>query len=671
MSRRSGSVLRRTAVAAVALVGVFAPSASAAEGDPFIDQCFVPTAVGACTVVAPSFYGVDVELTSDGKQAYLFGRNPSLVQIYDRDPVTNQLTPRTGAGSCFNTAGTSGCTAAPGFAANDVYDITLSADGTSVYAATGTALAHLRRDPATGDLTPSTCYGSAAGCTPIAPVGPVYSAIVSPDGTSVYTRGNGTFGVFQRDPATGALVPEPDGEDCFSETAVAGCTDTYGLAGNAFEMAFSPDGKFLYYPIQSPGGIGFFQRSANGTLSQISGPQGGCITSNGASSAPGECATVPDGSGPALGNGWAATVSPSGKWAFLQGSSGTMVFARGQDDGKLTKVACITPTAITDCLQRKASSGMGVNVSPDGTRAMAGGSDVNGVGVYAFDDATGALTQLPEPLGCFSGSGTPGCSSFPGGISYGKSAWAPNSLNVYAVARSLVNFSIDRKPVCSDLTADTPFETSVQVTLSCTDPNHDPITLAASRQPFAGSLGAPEADGKIRYDPFGGFSGADTFQYTATARGNTSAPGTVTVTVGAEPSPTPGPAGPAGAPGPTGATGATGAPGPAGPAGPAGPKGSPGRIQLVTCKLVKVRKGKKTVTRKRCTTKLVSGPVKFITARTARASLSRNGRTYAEGHASRADGVVLRARRAIRDGRYTLTLRYPGGRVVRRPVTIG
>lgn len=69
-----------------------------------------------------------------------------------------------------------------------------------------------------------------------------------------------------------------------------------------------------------------------------------------------------------------------------------------------------------------------------------------------------------------------------------------------------------------------------------------------------------------------------------------------------------GPAGSGGSPGPTGAAGPTGSPGAAGPAGPVGQAGAPGesgRVQIVTCHVVKVR-GKR---RKRCTTRSADGPV--------------------------------------------------------------
>jgi len=116
--------------------------------------------------------------------------------------------------------------------------------------------------------------------------------------------------------------------------------------------------------------------------------------------------------------------------------------------------------------------------------------------------------------------------------------------------------------------------------------------------------------------------------------------------------------------GPQGLAGPAGAPGVQGPAGPSG------KVELVTCKTVTRRVKHKKVKRQKCTGKLVSGPVKF-TAGKATATLSRGHRVYARGSAS-ADGrkLELMPTRRLRAGRYTLTLKRPGHRAVRRVVAL-
>jgi hypothetical protein len=109
-----------------------------------------------------------------------------------------------------------------------------------------------------------------------------------------------------------------------------------------------------------------------------------------------------------------------------------------------------------------------------------------------------------------------------------------------------------------------------------------------------------------------------------------------------------------GAAGEKGATGATGAQGPAGPAGVQGPAGPAGKVELVTCRTVK-GKGKQ-----HCTTKLVSGTVKFTaTGSAAQATLSRRGVVFARGSARTTRGRMslrLVPLRLLRPGKYTLTL---------------
>ncbi len=117
-----------------------------------------------------------------------------------------------------------------------------------------------------------------------------------------------------------------------------------------------------------------------------------------------------------------------------------------------------------------------------------------------------------------------------------------------------------------------------------------------------------------------------------------------------------------GIPGPAGLQGPMGPNGAQGPAGVQGPAGPAGQVELVTCKTVK--KGKKSV--QQCTTKLVSGTVKFTAAgASAQATLSRHGAVYAAGTARVAYGHMslrLSPLRRLGPGRYTLTLIGGAGR---------
>jgi virginiamycin B lyase len=132
--------------------------------------------------------------------------------------------------------------------------------------------------------------------------------------------------------------------------------------------------------------------------------------------------------------------------------------------------------------------------------------------------------------------------------------------------------------------------------------------------------------------------------------------------------PTPrGPQGPPGPSGPSGAGGATGPTGARGVTGAAGKNGNDGVVELVSCRnvrrtVVKTVHGKRKrvkVTRQVCTTKTVSGPVKFRVATGRRATLRRAGLTYARGtelHGGQRPLLLLTGTRRLHSGRYTLRL---------------
>jgi hypothetical protein len=85
-----------------------------------------------------------------------------------------------------------------------------------------------------------------------------------------------------------------------------------------------------------------------------------------------------------------------------------------------------------------------------------------------------------------------------------------------------------------------------------------------------------------------------------------------------------------------------------------GQPGAAGQIEIVTCTNIKKKVKHKTVTQKKCTTKLASSPVSFK-ASAASASISRAGHVDASG-SLRDEKLMLHTSKALRAGRYTLTL---------------
>jgi hypothetical protein len=123
-------------------------------------------------------------------------------------------------------------------------------------------------------------------------------------------------------------------------------------------------------------------------------------------------------------------------------------------------------------------------------------------------------------------------------------------------------------------------------------------------------------------------------------------------------------------------TGGPLAQGPPGQTGQRGPQGPAGQVELVVCRTVTktvLSHGRKhKVTRQQCSTKLVSGPVKFVTnGGSSSATVARGGITYATGRAVRMSAgrwelVLTRHIHKLVPGRYTLTTRQGRKRIVHR-----
>ena len=90
----------------------------------------------------------------------------------------------------------------------------------------------------------------------------------------------------------------------------------------------------------------------------------------------------------------------------------------------------------------------------------------------------------------------------------------------------------------------------------------------------------------------------------------------------------------------------------------------PDKPRLITCRIVEVKAGDRTVERRRCRNRRLRGSPDFATVGAAHATLTRRGIVYATGTARRSR-VVLDVHRRVRPGRYRLTLRQ-GNEVLRR-----
>src|SRR5262249_37439189 len=97
---------------------------------------------------------------------------------------------------------------------------------------------------------------------------------------------------------------------------------------------------------------------------------------------------------------------------------------------------------------------------------------------------------------------------------------------------AIVAFKRDFFPRCSDQSLTAAQDTALAVPLPCSDRNGAALACAIAGQPTAGQLGTIDTPGaRVFYNPFGGFSGTDSFRYRAVAGGRTSNTATASVTV--------------------------------------------------------------------------------------------------------------------------------------------
>lgn len=227
----------------------------------------------------------ELAISPDGENGYLlipfFDANlqRAEVQTYDRNPSTGSLVQKQGTAGCIAQGRKTACMSGRGLRAGE--GIVISPDGRNVYAATENSIVIFDRDPASGDLTQP---AGAAGCitskpqkNPTCAPGkpPGGDIAISRDGLNVYVGGS-SLAIFDRDPATGALIQKPGSE---------------GVKPGRGDVIVSPDGKNVYMGTFKEGGpppdfygtsgIETFDRdAATGALTRVPSPAG-CVSEKG------------------------------------------------------------------------------------------------------------------------------------------------------------------------------------------------------------------------------------------------------------------------------------------------------------------------------------------------------------------------------------------------------
>jgi WD40 repeat protein len=551
-------------------------SALAAEGDTTFRSCVSGTGASGCTTDALLGSGIfnaaySVSYSPDGKNAYVgtFFSDGSLV-AFTVNQSTGALTRIPGQTGCYReTPVASDCL--DGNRMVKVTDVRVSPDGKNVYATgySSASIAVFDRNATTGKLTQKAgtagCVSQTGGggCGVGRSMNSPLAITLDKDGKNLYAlHEGGAVTVFDR-AANGTLTQKALSAGCVSNGGADGCSPGRAIGGFATELGLSADGRHLYAPARSAGGILLFNRdTTNGEITQKGGIAG-CVTATGSDgSTAGQCV---DGSND-LADTRSVVLDPTGKNVYAMTSNGVVASTRASD-GLLTQTSCITESGSAGaCTDGTALSDLwGAAISPDG-RDLAVGDFSSGASAglrfFRRNTSTGALTQAASTARCTtqsgsssSGAGTCLAQGAMGG--YGRVAYHPSGLYVLAARQeqgAVVTFERDFAPVCQNRSLGVPFNTTVGVQFGCSDLNGDALTYSITRSPSAGQTGAiNQGAAQVFYSPFNGFSGGDSFDYRATARGANSNIARVNLSIAGPPAPPPGGGG-GGTPPPSGPT---------------------------------------------------------------------------------------------------------------------
>jgi DNA-binding beta-propeller fold protein YncE len=520
-------VLRWAAVAltlGLAWAGLASPPAGAAVGDLAFTSCIGQ--LTECTATSPAgavSQPRSVAVSPDGKSAYVASANA--IDVFSRDTTTGALT----FTSCIGQL--AGCTTTtPAGAVFGAESVVVSPDGKSVYAASynAGAIDVFSRDTTTGALTFTGCIGQLAGCTKVAAVNGPFSVALSADGASVYVADNTyqSIDAFSRDTTTGALTFE----SCVGQGA--GCTTTVPALAvkSPVSVAVSPDGASVYAGSNAESGVDVFSRDTTTgelTFKSCIGTLAGCTP------------TSPAG---AVGASYAVTVSPDGANVYSgDGGSVLSTFSRATGSGALTFTGCVGQLVgcATTSPPGAVESPVSVTVSPDGASVYVAADGANAVDVFSRSTSGGALTFtgcVGLLAGCAATTAPAGAVEGPQGV-----AITPDGASIYAVSvdSNTVEEFVRSLATCSDITATVAYETATPLALTCSDSDGDPLTYAITSAPAHGTLGAVSPSGQVTYTPAAGYSGTDSFTFTASDAGGTATAATAHITVGQPPASSP------------------------------------------------------------------------------------------------------------------------------------
>ena len=353
---------RLVAATALGVVALGAGVASAVTGQLAYVSCVATTGANGCAVAGiPAFDEAGyVAVSPDGKSVYLAAPGDDAVSHFTRNRATGELAFR----SCFSDTGAEGCSVPGDAALNSPREIAVSADNRSVYVAASqdSSITHFIRDPADGSLEYQGCFAdtAASGCTV-----PADAALQGATGVAVAEDDNSVYVTSPGDDSISRFTRGENGslsyEECFADTAAAGCTVPVNSAlDGAFGVAVSPDNASVYVAANVSDSLMRFSRDpTDGDIEYQS-----CFADTGA-----DGCTVP--ANAVLNEAFDVAVSPNSRSVYLiaEADDSLSTFTRDPSNGGLTYEGCFAHTSAAGC----ATPGdvvlddvVGVTVSPDG-----------------------------------------------------------------------------------------------------------------------------------------------------------------------------------------------------------------------------------------------------------------------------------------------------------------
>jgi 6-phosphogluconolactonase (cycloisomerase 2 family) len=414
-----------------------------------------------------------VVVSPDGRHVYVASPIGHAVGVFARDPSSGGLS----FVSCISRGGTGPCANVNNERAlRGARALVMSPDGRFLYVAAGLTtpattagdtVSVYSRDAGSGALTLTGCVTTNAGdgCT-VTNSGVLddpAALAMAPDGDELYLVGDGgdTLGFFRRDAGTGQLGTF----GCLGVGAGCGPVPHSGALQDPASVAVTRDGRFVFVAARTGDAIARFSfNNADGSLAYL-----GCV---GASTA-GGCSSIANSS--ALDAPVSLVVSPDGGNLFAASQEGSAIaaFAINANDGSLGFTGCDGAGACTPTGNGNATiAPAALALSPSGERLYAAAGGGNAIGIFARSLSADPLGFL----GCISADGAGPCGNAGNGAAFNSPsalAVSPDGRHLYGTARNghAVALLAVSPPVCSPVTAATPFRTAVRVPLNCTDPD--------------------------------------------------------------------------------------------------------------------------------------------------------------------------------------------------------